>query len=307
MPVPTPFVLRKPSVTFTPDAAPATPLDLTCFFRSAGFSSDVNDIDTSTFCAPTATQPGKETRKFQTTAVWSFGTEGLVAVLWPHSLKPGTITYLPDASVPVSVDNPEFSFTTTVPPIVPHPKTDQGDVATEDLEFGVNSDITMSTTPGRHQDRDRRRCRERRRLMGFRAEDPDMADVWAIEDMTGQTMEQFVSSGSAKIPYILAWRNDVRNGRPGLGFDQWQVENAHLTIEQVAADLGYSATPDDPDADPEGGRGPYEWRRAVGVAWFCHRWRMTPREVGELSVLQWAAFNHVASEIDRSQRKAARR
>ena len=34
---------------------------------------------------------------------------------------------------------------------------------------------------------------------------------------------------------------------------------------------------------------------------------MTPREVGELSVLQYAAFNHVAHEVDRAQRKAARK
>jgi len=148
MPAPKAFVLRKPSIIFTPDAAPATPIDLSCFFRAAGFSSDVDDVDTSTFCAPTASEPGKETRKFETTAVWSFGTDGLVTVLWPHSLKSGSIAYIPDSAAAVSVDNPEFTFTTTIPPIVPHPKTDQGDVATEDLEFGVNSDITMDTTGG---------------------------------------------------------------------------------------------------------------------------------------------------------------
>jgi len=34
---------------------------------------------------------------------------------------------------------------------------------------------------------------------------------------------------------------------------------------------------------------------------------MTPTEVGELTLTQWAAFNHVAREIDRANRKAARR
>ena len=147
MATPKAFVLRKPSIIFTPDDTPATPIDITCFFRAAGFSSDTDDVDTSTFCAPTATEPGKETSKFETTAVWSYGTDGLVTVLWPHSLKSGTIDYIPDSTLPVSVDNPQFSFKTTIPKIVPHPKTDQGDTPTEDLEFGVNSEIEMSVTP----------------------------------------------------------------------------------------------------------------------------------------------------------------
>lgn len=100
--------------------------------------------------------------------------------------------------------------------------------------------------------------------MGFRPQDLDMADVWAIEDLTGQTMETFITSGSAKIPYLLAWRQDIHNGRPGISFDQWRVENAHLTIEQVATQLGLDqgadvaaafATGEDETEDPTNGGG----------------------------------------------------
>lgn len=34
---------------------------------------------------------------------------------------------------------------------------------------------------------------------------------------------------------------------------------------------------------------------------------MTPREVSELTVLEWAAFNHVAAKVDAMHRKANRR
>jgi len=96
--------------------------------------------------------------------------------------------------------------------------------------------------------------------MAFSAESLTMDSIWAIEDMTGQTMETFMNSGSAKIPFILAWRAEVQTTSPGLGFDEWRIRNSLMSITDAAKILGYSPDDDDDDgaveADPTSGGAP---------------------------------------------------
>ena len=94
--------------------------------------------------------------------------------------------------------------------------------------------------------------------MGFSADNLDMDSIWAIEDMTGQTMEEFITSGSGKIPFILAWRVDVQNGHPGMSFDEWRIRNQFMSITDAAKAIGYGEETDDPGdgEDPTSGGAP---------------------------------------------------
>lgn len=117
-----PFKMVKPSLLIGPVLG--TQYQLNCASRQIEHVIDEEEIDDSTFCAPSAVAPGKITESLEVTGLVSFGdiggaeaVQGLFNALYPLAGTVQDFDLLANGDVAVGTANPRMTGTCYIPRI----------------------------------------------------------------------------------------------------------------------------------------------------------------------------------------------
>lgn len=126
-----PTVVREALAKLTIPGTPATVVDLECHSWALDLTSDTEEIDIGTFCAPGATDVGRTTYAAVLAVLWS---PELIADLTPIIGQEGTFTFAPDPADPTAV----ISFDTRISAL-PWGRFEVGQRVEADLPLAVLS------------------------------------------------------------------------------------------------------------------------------------------------------------------------
>jgi hypothetical protein len=91
VPIGSPVIVRKPSMTVEYAGDTPTTIDISCAVRSLAFTENTDSQAIPTFCSPAATAAGATTREATVAVYW---TDELVEALTPHLNDEGTFTVI---------------------------------------------------------------------------------------------------------------------------------------------------------------------------------------------------------------------
>lgn len=128
-----PLVVRQPTVII--DFA-GTAVDLSCYAYGVDIGSDVDTIDTGTFCTPNATDQGRVTETIVVNLLWE---DALYALLQPHLGVEGHLEFVPSPAAGAKAIQADVKYVA-----MPWGAFTLGERVEADLTLSVLSPITYA-------------------------------------------------------------------------------------------------------------------------------------------------------------------
>lgn len=145
MPEVQPHILQKPLLEITLPGATPTTVEIQCSSNQVEIAPEQDETTTETFCG-SYTSYKAEVWTVTITALQSFGADGLWTQLRPMAGKFVDFRILPDADLPVGVDNPEMTGSAILKAFA-FLSASVGEPSDFDVVLGVQGMPTWSTTP----------------------------------------------------------------------------------------------------------------------------------------------------------------